>query len=59
MKNRVRSTNTVWHKAAVSRGMRENLNAHRSAVVWFTGLSGTGKSTIAHAVEERLRSALA
>jgi len=30
------------------------LNGHKGAVVWFTGLSGSGKSTIAHAVEEAL-----
>jgi len=34
--------------------MREQRNGHRSVVLWFTGLSGSGKSTIAHAVEERL-----
>lgn len=33
---------------------RHLLNAHRSAMIWFTGLSGSGKSTLAHAVEERL-----
>jgi adenylylsulfate kinase len=33
---------------------RHLLNAHRSALIWFTGLSGSGKSTLAHAVEERL-----
>jgi len=48
--------NTVWHKATVLRSHRERLNGHRSAVIWFTGLSGSGKSTIAHAVEERLHS---
>jgi adenylylsulfate kinase len=32
------------------------LNGHRSTVIWFTGLSGSGKSTIAHSVEERLHS---
>jgi adenylylsulfate kinase len=49
-----KSTNTVWHHAAVTRDLRERLNGHRNAVVWFTGLSGSGKSTLAHAVEERL-----
>lgn len=49
-----RSINTVWHNATVTRERRERLNGHRSAVVWFTGLSGSGKSTIAHTVEERL-----
>lgn len=48
------STNTVWHKATITRVHRERLNAHRSAVLWFTGLSGSGKSTLAHAVEDRL-----
>lgn len=46
--------NTVWHHATVTRKRRERLNGHRSVVVWFTGLSGAGKSTIAHAVEEKL-----
>jgi adenylylsulfate kinase len=44
----------VWHEHAVSRADRERLNGHRGAVVWFTGLSGSGKSTIAGAVEKRL-----
>ena len=34
--------------------MRERLGGHRSVIVWLTGLSGAGKSTIAHAVEKRL-----
>jgi adenylylsulfate kinase len=50
----IKDTNVVWHYAAVTRQKRERLNDHRSAVVWFTGLSNSGKSTIAHAVEERL-----
>lgn len=33
---------------------RHRLNGHRSALVWFTGLSASGKSTVAHALEERL-----
>jgi adenylylsulfate kinase len=50
----IKSTNTVWHHATVTRQRREQQNGHRSAVVWFTGLSGSGKSTLAHAVEESL-----
>jgi adenylylsulfate kinase len=46
--------NIVWHHATVTRERRETLNDHKGAIVWFTGLSGAGKSTIAHAVEERL-----
>ncbi len=38
----------------VSRGDRESQNAHRSMILWFTGLSGAGKSTLAHAVELEL-----
>ncbi len=49
-----KSPNVVFHKAAVTRPRRETLNGHRSINLWFTGLSGSGKSTIAHAVEERL-----
>ena len=49
-----KSTNTVWHKATVTRERREKLNGHKSAIIWFTGLSGSGKSTVAHSVEEAL-----
>ncbi|SCZ67266.1 adenylyl-sulfate kinase [Thiohalomonas denitrificans] len=48
------SSNVVWHQGSVNRGRREGLNGHKGQVIWFTGLSGAGKSTIAHAVEERL-----
>ncbi|MDQ6981429.1 MAG: adenylyl-sulfate kinase [Mariprofundus sp.] len=51
-----RSSNVVWHQAAVTRSGREQTNGHNSALLWFTGLSGAGKSTLAHAVEERLHS---
>ena len=44
----------VWHKAAVSREERERLAGHRGCVVWFTGLSGCGKSTIANVVDRKL-----
>lgn len=46
----------VWHEQAVSRDKRETLNGHRGAVVWFTGLSGSGKSTVANAVDAKLHS---
>lgn len=48
------STNVVWHNATVTRARRETQNGHRGAIIWFTGLSGSGKSTVAHAVEEFL-----
>jgi adenylylsulfate kinase len=44
----------VWHQHAVARPDRERLNGHRGCVVWFTGLSGCGKSTIANAVDQKL-----
>jgi len=46
--------NVVWHHATVTRNRREELNGHKSVIVWFTGLSNSGKSTIAHAAEELL-----
>lgn len=49
-----KSTNVVWHQATITRADREKQNDHRSAVLWFTGLSGAGKSTVAHAVEDEL-----
>ena len=49
-----KSTNVVWHHATVTRERREKLNGHRSVILWFTGLSGAGKSSLAHAVEEHL-----
>lgn len=48
------STNVVWHNATVTRARREAQNGHKSVILWFTGLSGAGKSSLAHAVEERL-----
>jgi adenylylsulfate kinase len=54
MQEQPQTPNTVWHRATVTRARREQMNGHKSVVLWFTGLSGAGKSTIAHAVEERL-----
>lgn len=50
----MKSSNIVWHSAAVTRERREARNGHRAVTLWFTGLSGSGKSTLSHAVEERL-----
>jgi adenylylsulfate kinase len=49
-----KSSNVVWHHATVTRVRRESLTGHGSAILWFTGLSSAGKSTLAHAVEEEL-----
>lgn len=43
-----------WHEHAVSREERERLNGHKGCVLWFTGLSGSGKSTVANLVDHRL-----
>jgi adenylylsulfate kinase len=48
------STNVVWHHATVTRARRQQQNGHKSVILWFTGLSGAGKSSLAHAVEESL-----
>jgi adenylylsulfate kinase len=47
----------TWHEHSVSRKKRETLNGHSGCVVWFTGLSGCGKSTIANEVDHRLHQA--
>jgi adenylylsulfate kinase len=49
-----KATNIVWHKGAVTRDDREKLNGHRGCTVWLTGLSGSGKSTIAVELEKVL-----
>ncbi len=48
------SNHVVWHGHNVTRQEREKLNGHGGCVVWFTGLSGSGKSTIANLVERKL-----
>jgi adenylylsulfate kinase len=50
-------TQVVWHAHSVSREERERLNGHAGCVVWFTGLSGSGKSTVANLVDKRLHEA--
>ena len=50
-----RSTNVVWEAHGDQpRSMREQRNGHQAAVLWFTGLSGSGKSTVARLLERRL-----
>ena len=48
------STNIVWHNTQVTKQDRANLTAQKPCILWFTGLSGSGKSTIANALEEVL-----
>jgi adenylylsulfate kinase len=49
-----KSTNIVWHESEVTKEKRQQLNGHKSAIIWFTGLSGSGKSTISVALESSL-----
>ena len=48
------TVHVVWHKQAVSRAKREALAGHKGCVIWFTGLSGCGKSTIANVLDHKL-----
>ncbi len=50
-----KSKNLTWHDGQVSRSSREELLKQKGATIWLTGLSGSGKSTIAVAAEAKLR----
>ena len=50
----VKSKNIFWTEGKITAGRRARQNGHRGAVVWLTGLSGAGKSTIAQALEAEL-----
>ena len=49
-----KSTNVTWHEASLTKELSRKQNGHESTVIWFTGLSGSGKSTIANAVAKEL-----
>lgn len=49
-----KATNVHWHDHRVSADDRKKLKGHKSCVLWFTGLSGAGKSTIANTVDHKL-----
>ena len=50
-------TEVYWHEHAVSREERERASGSKGCIVWFTGLSACGKSTIANLVDHKLHSA--
>jgi adenylylsulfate kinase len=50
----IRATNITWHEGHVTREERSQLLRQRGATLWFTGLSGSGKSTIAFTLEHAL-----
>lgn len=49
-----KATNITWHDGEITKIDRERLLNQKGIVIWFTGLSASGKSTLARAVEERL-----
>ncbi len=49
-----KATNVHWHHGAVERQHRQAILGQKGATIWFTGLSGSGKSTIAVALEQAL-----
>ncbi|MFW5702211.1 MAG: adenylyl-sulfate kinase, partial [Bacteroidota bacterium] len=54
MEASIKATNIKWHPRKITAGEVETRNGHKGCVVWFTGLSAAGKSTIAVEVEKML-----
>lgn len=52
--SQTKATNIVWHGTSVSKAERSGLKKQKPVILWFTGLSGSGKSTIANALESKL-----
>jgi adenylylsulfate kinase len=50
----IKATNITWHEGHVTREERQQLLKQKGATLWFTGLSGSGKSTIAFTLEHAL-----
>ena len=46
--------NVVWHQSIITKEDRQKQHGHKSIMIWFTGLSGSGKSTIANALQHEL-----
>ncbi|HBY84062.1 adenylyl-sulfate kinase [Staphylococcus sp.] len=44
----------TWHESEVTKAQRQTRNGHQSVLIWFTGLSGSGKSTVSVALEKSL-----
>ena len=49
-----RATNVQWQALDINRSARASIKSQRPACLWFTGLSGSGKSTVANLLEKRL-----
>jgi len=54
MSNEPKSKHIVWHHSTVTKDEREKISGHKGCTVWLTGLSGSGKSTIANLLEKAL-----
>jgi len=52
-----RSTNISWQQTKIDQSARAQAHNHQPCVIWFTGLSGSGKSTVADALEQKLHGA--
>ncbi|MFE3575635.1 adenylyl-sulfate kinase [Lysinibacillus sp. NPDC059133] len=48
------SSNIVWHEVSITKEERRTQNKHQSFILWFTGLSASGKSSVANAFARRL-----
>ena len=48
------ATNVTWHQPTITKEDRWRMNRHKSVLIWITGLSASGKSTIAHELESQL-----
>ena len=50
----MQAQNLTWHNSSVTREQRESLLRQKAKLLWFTGLSGSGKSTVANSLDKRL-----
>ncbi len=54
MKKDNSNKNVIWHQSMINKEDRQKKHKHKSLIIWFTGLSGSGKSTIANALQNKL-----
>lgn len=52
--SKIKATNITWHEGHVTRAERESMLKQKGATIWFTGLSASGKSTVAFTLEHAL-----
>ena len=49
-----RASNIAWQKMSINKKLRSSISGQSPCILWFTGLSGSGKSTIANIIEQKL-----